>query len=289
MMLRQPRRVRRRQRGQELAHRRRPVGARVAAERRVHPALREEDVAGLLDLPQQLEARRGRTSPTPRRAADGAGSEAVEHPRLAPPVGRRPSATAKKRSRSAGVGRERRHDEREARLAIGVLDARELRRRGSSRQPGTSRTARSSASADVVGLGERQPGDRLGLAPRPRVSHVDASAASSPSLRSAPNHAAFRLVVVARVEPGAQQLLERRRARAGPLGRRQEPPVRAARRSRACAARSARRFRAAAPRSALSTNVAAGDASPSSIASHSVTQRAPRVSGSAMRRQRAAR
>ena len=64
----------RRQLGEEARDHLRGGRGAVPAERRVHPALREEDVAGPLDLPQQRRGSARRTSPTPRRAADDAGS-----------------------------------------------------------------------------------------------------------------------------------------------------------------------------------------------------------------------
>ena len=150
--------------------------------------------------------------------------EPVEHPGLAPPVGD-VLQRVNQRSRTAGVGRQRRHDELEARLAVGVVDASELvvedvAPAGHLAHREVERQRR------VVGFGQRQPGTGSGClphAPQPREGRRVVSAYVAQ--RAEPR----RLLAGRRrgVEPGSQQLLERAprapRARAA-----EEAPPRAA-------------------------------------------------------------
>src|SRR5690606_23733092 len=77
-----------RQRLEERSNRPRDLRRGVPRERRVHPALREEDVAGALDLAEHLEARlhvlgRARCAERMMEVADP-----LEDPRFAPAVHR---------------------------------------------------------------------------------------------------------------------------------------------------------------------------------------------------------
>ena len=208
----------------------------------------------------------------------------VEHPGLVAAVLRRPSGSSKNCVAHGLIGRRRAGITNTNRaLRSGFLKP---RRAAVSRIVGasaTSRTREVERQIGLVGFGERQPGN-LHLAPpdavraTPRVSVVVAT------LRSAPNHAAFWLVVAARVEAGAQHRLELRRDRDAIVGGREPPEHRAhvvehlldvelvgfarQRGEQLVAARARARTR------------------PSSIASHSATSAAPRVSGSVNRVQR---
>ena len=248
----------------------------VSAERGVHPARREEDVAGLLDLAQQLERRAGRTGARAPRAAGDSDSAAIRAPTARAAGSRRRGSAANACSRDAGIGRERRHHEREPRLAIGVLRAIAAAARRICSQPGTSRTASSSAIAISSGSASVRPGI-VSSRRHTRSSQATPSGVSTMS-RKALNHAAFWLCVAARrARRAASPRAPAPRARALGGGRnRQKARVDVA---QARAARSARRSRAAA-RAARRRGTRRRRRARSSRLSHSVTHALPRVSGS---------
>src|SRR4051812_7996214 len=94
----------------------------MSAERRVRPSLRKEDIAGPLDLGQQVESRtdvflgRGGTQRV-MKVAHG-----LEHPRFTPPVFH-VAKTCEERVAYGRIGRYRGGDELELRLPIRVLDS----------------------------------------------------------------------------------------------------------------------------------------------------------------------
>ena len=132
----------------------------------------------------------------------------VEHPRLAPAIVDVRQALEELLAHGR-VARERRHDEREPRLAIGILEALEL---------GLEDRSASGDVADAPGrargrLRRFRPAAGRESSRRARQtcsSHATVSGVVA-TLRSAPNHAAFALVVFARVESGAEHRLELRR------------------------------------------------------------------------------
>ena len=199
----------------------------VAAERRVRPALREEDVAGLLDLAHEIERVGARAS------CDDAGAQrmmqvahAFEHPGFATPV-RHVLQALEERSRAAGSRETRRADEREPRLAIGVLDALELRRRGSRSASGDVAHRQVERQIGLVGFGERQAGN-LHVAPPDRSSQVERLGRG----RDAPQRAepgGLRACGRRPVQAGAQQRLQSRRRGRAIVGGREAPEQRAAR------------------------------------------------------------
>src|SRR5688572_9511462 len=98
----------------------------MAAERRVEPAFREENVARLLDVPQHLETGLHillRSLGTERMMQV---TPALEDPGFAPPIAH-VAERAEPFLALGWIGRERRHDELEVPAAIGIFDTRELR------------------------------------------------------------------------------------------------------------------------------------------------------------------
>ena len=190
------------------------------AERGVEPPLGEEDVAGALDLLQQIEAgpevrfRRAR----PQRVMQEA--EGGQHPRLAGAVGR-VAQGGEERVPDGAVGRQRRHDELERRAAVRVVDPIALRGQD-------FRAARHAADREPPGdgrevpLGERHAGHFL-LAPpdaleaaRRRRRQRDVAVRSEPRGGQAPTPG--------RRGPAPQQRLDVRRQRRAARRRQVAPP-----------------------------------------------------------------
>src|SRR5262245_42926068 len=95
------------------------------AERRVHPAFREEDVSGPLNFLEQLEAGTDVLRRCARAQRMMQISDAVEHPRLAAAVGRI-AERLKEAIAHGGIVRERRLHELQARLPISILRSLDL-------------------------------------------------------------------------------------------------------------------------------------------------------------------
>ena len=182
-------------------------GAAVTRQRGIHPALGEEDVAGPLDLAQQLQARAEYVRPT-RRAADDADSRGPRAPRLAPPIRdvarRRRSVAHRRIARRAPAAR--------TPSAPCGLDSSSARTaaRGSSCGAGRRARASSCARRDEIRLRERQSGT-FSFFRQTASSHASVAGVCAVS-RSAENHADFRLARRRRVQSGAQHRLEPRRA-----------------------------------------------------------------------------
>ena len=184
------------------------------AECRAHPSRGKEDVAGLLDLPQQLEAGTdvldGRCGP--QRVVQIA--EAVEHPRLVTPV----RHVGERREEPIALGRirrQRRGDELQSRLPIRIRRSVDLLLEDGCPRAGHVADGKRLRERDEVGLGKGEARDDL-LAPpdarssQPTVSGVNATA------RSDAMYAPFWLrVACAMPGPRASRLRLRARDRAG--------------------------------------------------------------------------
>src|SRR5262245_49334589 len=137
----------------------------MTAERPVHPPLWKEDVAGLLNLANELEARTDVTFRRrgPQRVMEVA--DAVEHPRLATAVGD-VFQCLEKAPALGRIVRERRNDELQAGLSIWIFRPLDLlcenlppARNGAHRELLRER--------DVIVLGQLQTRDRFALPPDP--------------------------------------------------------------------------------------------------------------------------
>ena len=256
---------------EEFLHHARGARGAVPRERRVHPSLRKEDVARLLDVPQQREARAGCTARKRPREADGGDTHASSthgsRRRFPTSANAREERVAHRR-----IGRQRRPHECEARLSIGVL----VRSSCASRISCRSRHLADSEllrQHDLVRLGERAGRGPVSSFPHPARA-IRAPPASCATSRSAENHADFRLWCGARSSPAAERPLERRRQRLARLAGRnvQNPAARTtSMRCTFCSSRS----RGSARDEDVEQSRA--PARPSSMSSHSVTH-ARRVS-----------
>ena len=130
-----------------------------------------------------------------------------------------------------------------------------------------------------VGLGERQPRDRHVV--RPHVLEpLERSASVVLTPRSAPNQAAFALVVFARSRPSRSSGSSSARHGRPVVGRREPPEHRARVVEQLLQVELVRFHRQRCQQRC--PHARSGATLPSSIASHSVTSAAPRVSGSAI-------
>ena len=140
--------------------------------------------------------------------------QSLEHPRLAAAIvhvgERREPALA-----LGGVGGERRHHEREAGLAIGVLDPLLLRREDVA--PAFDLAHRQfQRQRRVVGFGERQPVNRHAASPRRVRSHAQCGRGQ----RDVAERAEPRRFLTRRLRRGQSRLQQRSRVRARAPGAR---------------------------------------------------------------------